>query len=113
MPSIADTAAGFIVVWEFEVARETATEFEQLYGPDGGWAKLFSQSPGYLKTDLLRDTVNSNRYTTVDYWRSRTEYDQFKQQHAAEYLQLDQQGERWTTAERLVGTIDPDATARA
>ena len=113
MAPSAETTAGFIVIWEFEVAQEKVAAFEKLYGPIGGWAKLFRQSPGYLKTELLRNTVEPTRYTTVDYWRSRTEYDQFKQQHAAEYLLLDQQGDRLTTAERLVGTIEPDATARA
>lgn len=81
----------FLILWEFEVKPETAIRFESAYGPGGGWARLFAQSPAYIETLLLRDIHRPGVYLTLDRWQSREAYEQFRQSHAAEYFALDAQ----------------------
>jgi heme-degrading monooxygenase HmoA len=113
VPSLPESSAGFIVIWEFEVSSDSAPAFEELYGTNGEWARLFRKSSGYLKTDLLLDMHEPNRYVTIDYWRSQSEYRQFKHEFASEYLVLDNRGERLTIAERFIGAIVPSSSSNA
>jgi heme-degrading monooxygenase HmoA len=113
MPPLPESSAEFIVIWEFEVRTNLAREFEELYGSNGGWAQLFRKSTGYLKTDLLRDTLIQNRYITIDYWKSQSDYEEFKLAFGVEYRQLDDQAERLTIAERFIGTIAPRSESNA
>jgi hypothetical protein len=46
-------------LWEFIVETEHLDEFERRYGPQGSWAQLFRQSPGYIQT--RRPTADSAR----------------------------------------------------
>lgn len=56
------------IIWEFVVKAEAVGQFEQAYGPDGAWARLFQAYPGFRGTTLLRDTDNPRRYLTIDLW---------------------------------------------
>jgi RimJ/RimL family protein N-acetyltransferase/heme-degrading monooxygenase HmoA len=98
-----DAASPYAYGWEFEVRPGCEAEFEQHYGPDGSWARLFRQSPGYVGTLLLRDRGHPNRYVTIDRWRSAAEYNRFQSDFAAAYRQLDAECERLTVAERALG----------
>ena len=89
--------------WEFEVRPGLEAEFERHYGPDGSWARLFRQAPGYVETLLLRDRAQPNRYVTIDRWRSAAEHQRFKVDFAAQYQALDAQCERLTHSERALG----------
>jgi hypothetical protein len=88
----------FVAIWRFTTQDPAA--FEQTYGPQGLWAKLFAQSEDYGGTDLLRD---GEVYLTLDWWRSREAYDRFKSAHAAEYAALDAQCEALTVSEEKIG----------
>ena len=59
----------FVVVWRF-TANDPAA-FEEHYGPEGTWARLFRRSPEYVRTDLLR---GSDAYLTLDWWTSLAAY---------------------------------------
>jgi heme-degrading monooxygenase HmoA len=79
--------------------------FEQVYGPDGEWARFFRRGEGYLRTELLRDKETANRYLTVDLWRSREDYERFRQQHAEEYRRIDESCEHMTQQETAIGSF--------
>lgn len=96
----------YLVVWEFTVAAENAAYFEAVYGPRGDWAKLFAGSEGYLQTQLLRDSGNSQRYVTLDFWTSRQAQETFRRQHDAEYQALDARCERLTDKETKLGEFE-------
>ena len=96
----------YLVVWEFTVAAENAAHFEAVYGPRGDWAKLFAGSEGYLQTQLLRDSGNSQRYVTLDFWASRQAHENFRRQHAPEYEVLDACCERLTAREAKLGDFE-------
>ncbi|MEJ2607138.1 MAG: antibiotic biosynthesis monooxygenase [Anaerolineales bacterium] len=58
------------IIWQFVVREECRGQFELAYGPGGAWSKLFSDSPGFRGTALLRDEDDPKRYLTVDMWDS-------------------------------------------
>jgi heme-degrading monooxygenase HmoA len=96
----------YAYIWEFRVRPESAVEFERAYGPDGDWVKLFCRAVGYESTMLLRDTVDGQRYLTIDRWRSEDDYREFHRRFAAEYGELDQRCAGLTVHERALGTFN-------
>jgi len=90
----------FVALWEFEVKPGCEKRFEKVYGPEGGWAKLFRRDRSYLQTRLLRDTKRARVYVTLDFWTTRAAYERFMNKHAEEYQRLDAQGEGLTTREK-------------
>ena len=96
----------YLVVWEFQVKLEAQFAFEHIYGRAGDWARLFSQSPNYRGTRLLRDLNEPGRYLTFDYWTSREALHEFKEAHQAGYDAFDKQCESLTDDESLLGEFE-------
>lgn len=96
----------FVVVWEFRIRRGKRREFEQAYDPDGDWAKLFRSSKGYIRTELIRDSGKAGRYLTLDFWKSRQTYEQFKKKNKAEYQALDKKCEALIGDETAIGRFE-------
>jgi heme-degrading monooxygenase HmoA len=97
------TPGPHVLVWEFRVPAAQRTEFERRYGPAGDWAQLFARGDGYLGTQLLHDTLDPDRYLTLDRWRSAADWEAFRAAHAADYAALDAVCEALTTDERALG----------
>ena len=96
-----------MVLWAFRVRPGEAAEFEQLYGPEGEWAHLFSGHEGYLQTELWRDRQDPRRYVTVDRWRSREHYERFLASSRDRYVELDARGARLTESEGRLAALEP------
>jgi len=96
----------YLAIWEFQIKPEFRAHFEEVYGPDGAWAQLFRQSPGYRGTRLIRDLTRPGRYLTLDHWSSREALHSFKQAQATEYAALDKQCESLTEREAMVGEFE-------
>ncbi|HYM34610.1 MAG TPA: antibiotic biosynthesis monooxygenase [Steroidobacteraceae bacterium] len=94
------------IVWEFDARPEQLEQFEQVYGPEGLWAKFFRNSDQYVGTELFRSVGQPTRFITLDSWRSRAAYESFRKNYAAEYAQLDEWCERMTAHERTLGVSD-------
>lgn len=94
------------IVWAFDVKPASAQAFESAYGPAGDWAKLFRSAPGYGGTELLRDVDTAGRYLTIDRWRSREDFQRFRETFRAEYVALDARCAEWTDREELVGDFE-------
>jgi quinol monooxygenase YgiN len=94
------------IVWEFTVNAETQATFESAYKSDGLWAQLFRRDCAYHQTILIRDTEQSGRYLTIDVWEDRDSYLSFKDRFAANYHKIDQECERLTLSERLIGIFE-------
>jgi heme-degrading monooxygenase HmoA len=73
------------LVYEYEVDPACVVQFEDMYGPDGEWARFFRGSVGYLGTDLLRDSTRPGRYLLIDRWTSADAVAQFLADRAQEY----------------------------
>ncbi len=94
------------LVWEFDVKPEKVTEFEQVYSPEGRWANFFNLSPDYMGTQLYRNIKDTHRFVAVDQWRSRTTYETFRKNNAAEYATLDEWCRQLLEHERMLGVTD-------
>jgi len=94
------------IVWEYDVRPEQVTQFEQVYGAEGLWIKLFHNSSDHVGTELYRSITKPNRFVTVDSWRSRAAYESFRKAFAADYAHLDEWCERIVEHERTLGVTD-------
>ena len=93
----------FAYVWRYSIDPDHRSGFLAAYSPTGEWAQLFSRDPSYLRTLLLQDAEDENRYMTVDYWKSRADRDSFRERHSAEFNKLDARCEEFTTEEQFLG----------
>jgi phospholipid N-methyltransferase/heme-degrading monooxygenase HmoA len=96
----------YCYVWEFRVPSERREAFEADYGPEGGWVALFRRDPDWVRTELLRDQDDPQRYLTLDVWASREACLAFRERFRAELDALDRRGATWTEEERLVGELE-------
>jgi heme-degrading monooxygenase HmoA len=96
----------FAYMWEFTVKAENKILFEEFYSPGGRWARLFSKSSGYIKTELFHDSLSTEKYITIDYWASKAEKDDFILKFSDEYKQLDSECTAFTANERYIGEFD-------
>lgn len=94
------------VVWEFVVKQEAVRRFEQAYGPDGDWSRLFAKYSGFNGTTLLRDTVNPRRYLTIDAWETLADRERMLVEAAERYSALDAKFVAWTESEAEVGIFE-------
>lgn len=93
----------FVVIWEFRVRPQAKAGFETAYGPQGEWARLFSQAKEYCGTELIADGGDSRRYLTLDYWQSQEAYEKFLTSNEASYRGIDERCEKLTESERQIG----------
>jgi len=94
-----------VIVWEFTVREEHILEFIAACGPDGTWVKLFRRAEGYLGTELLRSSQQSNIFLTVDRWESARSFENFQERFGAEYKRLDAEFEGYTLLEKKLGVF--------
>ena len=100
----------YTCLWEFEVRPERQVEFEQHYGRDGSWTRLFRQSNDFIETLLLKDISNPGRYITVDRWRSKEAYLAFRSNYANQYIQLDKTFNQLSFHENFFGEYSEQIT---
>jgi ribosomal-protein-alanine acetyltransferase len=92
-----------VIIWEFHVKPGNARAFEKTYSPGGRWVEFLRRSEDYIRTELIRDREKPRRYLTIDVWRSRQAYAEFKEKHRAEYRATDKKCQSLNRSERLVG----------
>lgn len=93
----------FVIVWEFKLRPGMQKQFEEVYGYRGAWASLFRQNPAYIRTELIQDVRDANRYLTLDFWESEAAYEIFRQRRKNEYENIDAGCEQMTEAEQELG----------
>ncbi|HSL20137.1 MAG TPA: antibiotic biosynthesis monooxygenase [Vicinamibacterales bacterium] len=96
----------FVRVWRFAVQSGREGDFEEVYGPSGAWAQLFSRAAGYSGTELQQPQAGSCHYLVVDRWTSREAWETFRREHAAAYECLDADCEALTLSEELVSETE-------
>ena len=92
-----------IIIWKFEVNPTCKQKFEELYGQNGKWVKLFKKAKGYIGTDLTKEVSQENWYLTIDKWQSKGAYENFLKDFKKEYDALDTRGEKLTISEVKIG----------
>jgi len=98
--------AGYAYVWEYRIDPDRRETFLRLYRPGGEWCALFARAEGYVRTELLHDPGDPDRYLTVDVWASRAHWERFRESFAAEFEAIDARGEACTREERELGRFD-------
>lgn len=101
----------YTILWEFRVPPDRRAAYEAAYGPDGPWALLFGQAPGFAGVELLRCAEQAGRHVTVDRWRSRADFEAFKRDFGADYAALDRQLEGLADSETRIGAFDAAAAS--
>jgi heme-degrading monooxygenase HmoA len=96
----------YLIIWEFRVRAGMEARFEEVYRPQGDWARFFARDKGFVRTELNHDLKDSRRYVTLDFWVSLEAYENFRRRHAAEYGALDQKFEEMTEKELEVGKFE-------
>jgi len=98
-----DGTTFFLTLWEFEVKSGCEELFEQAYGTEGEWVRLFRRDRRYRGTRLLRDVGRERVYVTMDLWESREAYEEFREKWAVEYAAIDSRCEGLTRSEKHLG----------
>lgn len=93
----------YIYIWQFHVKEVNKKEFENLYGSQGEWIKLFEKDVAYIKTQLLHNIQEPNCYITIDYWATKAAYQLFCVNNKKEFHAIDKQGEKLTEKEEFLG----------
>jgi heme-degrading monooxygenase HmoA len=95
--------SNFQSIWEYEVDNNFRADFIEAYDSHGLWAKLFKQCKGYIRTELVQDLNQPNRFVTIDYWQSNSAFLAMNKTVAEEYNKLDKQCEAYTLSENHIG----------
>jgi|HubBroStandDraft_4_1064222.scaffolds.fasta_scaffold234247_1 hypothetical protein len=95
---------GYLVIWEFRVRPGMEKRFEEVYGSEGDWVRLFLRDKEFIGTELIRNLKGFGGYLTLDFWMSQTGYESFRARHAADYEVLDASCEALTESERELGS---------
>ena len=93
----------YVILWEYVVRPGKATEFARAYGADGAWAELFRRADGFLETELLQEEDGTDRWLTIDRWRSQDDFEAFKTRFEADYHRLDDEFAALTLEEDRIG----------
>jgi heme-degrading monooxygenase HmoA len=96
----------FVVIWEYEVHAGREGEFAALYRGEGAWVALFREYAGYAGTELLRDSMQPQRFVTIDRWISQTAYEAFLAAANPGYAKIDALGDALTSNERCLGRFE-------
>ena len=99
------------IIREFVVKDKARGQFELAFGPGGAWSKLFTKSPGFRGTTLLRDNQDPRRYLTIELWNSEAERDQSMKEQHAEFSELEDVFEEWTESKTEMGSFSVRAEA--
>jgi len=92
----------FVILWEYEVKPGSKNRFQEAYGPDGAWVRLFEHDVHFRGTQLQRDPTRPLFYFTIDFWDSESAYTKFLAEHKAFYAKLDGDFAELTVRERRV-----------
>lgn len=102
----ANTVSPYILIWEFTVRSDLIEIFKEKYGSHGIWATFFRSDPGYIRTELVQDTSNIQRFLTLDFWVSKKAYDVFRSENQVTYERIDAECVALTEKEMFLGTVD-------
>ena len=99
------------IVRAYVVKPDRRGQFELSYGPGGAWSKLFASCQGFLGITVLRDTVDPQRYLTIEVWNSEAQREQALAEHEAAYAELKTTIGEWIESTHEMGVYSVLAEA--
>lgn len=94
----------YVRVWRFRPLPNRVEAFEEAYGPEGDWARLFRAADGFLGTTLLKGNGEPAEYLALDRWVSLQAYQAFRLARHGEFTALDRRCEALTALEQEIGS---------
>ena len=94
------------IIWQYSVRPEGVDQFKKVYAADGVWTEFFRRSPDYVTTELYGDLNSPLRFITVDVWRNRGAYENFRKSNATDYVALDEACTVLVAHERTLGVTE-------
>ena len=95
----------YVRICEYTARPEVRAEFENFYGPDGEWVQFFRRSKGFMRKEFLRDRNAENRYLSLDYFVSKSAYDDFLRDFRQEYDALDRRCDGVRDTQKEIGAF--------
>lgn len=96
----------YIYIWEYDISEENLDAFEETYGKDGDWVKLFSGKDGYVGTEFYKDPEKEGRYITIDKWESKEKLMKFREEYKDEFDGIDKRCMALTKSETEIGKFN-------
>lgn len=94
----------YCLVWKYEVTSEHA-KFEEEYGRNGSWFKLFEACEDYLGHELMK-SEDGKTYLIVSKWMSQADYQDFIDQNKAQYDELNAKDEGLYDSKTSMGAFN-------
>lgn len=94
----------YTILWKYRVLVENQNRFEQEYGPDGAWCKLFSSSQYYLKSILSKSDNSNDTYVLMDVWIDKNSYECFLKESKSSYKDLSLKFQNLYETEEKIGS---------
>ena len=96
----------FQTIWQYDVFEKENINFIKAYKSDGDWVHLFKKADGFIETELIHDIEHPTKFITIDKWRTKESYYQFKAMFKSDYLKMDKQFEDFSKSEIHIGYFD-------
>jgi len=96
----------YAIIWKYKIIPDSKEAFEQLYGSEGSWAKLFRTSKDYLGSHLHNSEEDSNTYLLIDAWRNGQSYMEFLKTNEEQYKLFSSQCEYLYVLEEKIGSFN-------
>lgn len=93
----------YCIAWKYTVTSNQA-KFEEEYGRNGGWFKLFEPCEDYLGHELMKGE-DGKTYLLTDKWMSKEDYDSFISAHKADYDVQNEKAKALYDSEEALGTF--------
>ncbi|MEQ9465893.1 MAG: hypothetical protein RLN88_00695 [Ekhidna sp.] len=94
----------YCLAWKYKVSSNQS-KFEEEYGRNGSWFKFFETCEDYLGHELMK-SADGKSYILVDKWMSKADYEDFLDEHKAEYDQLNEKNKGLYDEEEALGEFD-------
>jgi len=98
-------------VWAYKIKPERRDDFVEAYASDGVWTAFFSQSPAYIRTDILADNDDPNRFSTIDYFENAEARATLVNEHKEAFAKIDKRWEEATLEETFIGVFTVESNA--
>lgn len=93
----------YLLIWEFHTKPGLDRSFEEAYGQNGIYDRLYKMDREYLGTELLKCSEMNGNYITIDRWTSEQAYKNFKERMKSEIKAADERCSELTDHEAPLG----------
>lgn len=101
-----NTEKQYIYIWEYIIKNENRGIFEGYYKSEGKWHLFYSKSDGFIKCELLKDSLNQQRYIALDYWKLKSSKNDIILKYSDEYKKIDSECSELTERNRFMGEFE-------